>query len=489
MVSSSVIIIRPAASRLLGSFYQSLGITLLATHLESAGIVVELRDEAFEDVEPESWEHQPAVVLFSLYIDDFAIGVALARRVKDAYPGTITMVGGPHVTLVGEAVPNIHDAFDVLALGDCLPEARTLIEALVSGNGPARIPSVLYPSVVDDDTPLLPSYKVWQQGRYFPLHPVEFSRGCRHRCPFCSDPVLRSGVKAQPLEHVLAQLRSLSSDKSAAFVRFVDSSFTSRRAEVDQLLTAIAREQLPLRWSTYAYASDIDEPFARNLASAGCVALFVGVESLSDEVKTGKRFAKNPMRIRESLKMLRDQGIFTHCNFIVGLPGETRSTFEETLEGILTLEPDSVGGGPFFLTPGTIFHKEAAHFGISILDDQWIARQHLNFHSAADYFRTATLSQGDMRSLAQEFRERIVSAGRVCWNLSDYALLCWLSIGGDQDDLVRLWRMSEGDAAAPEFLNVLREKDGVRLGPNAASGFVARLSGYAATSKVAQPAR
>jgi tRNA A37 methylthiotransferase MiaB len=45
--------------------------------------------------------------------------------------------------------------------------------------------------------------------------------------------------------------------------------------------------------------------------------------------------------------------IFVHGNFIIGLPSETPATVERRLRGIEKVGFDSIGGGPFFLTPGS----------------------------------------------------------------------------------------------------------------------------------------
>jgi len=87
------------------------------------------------------------------------------------------------------------------------------------------------------------------------------------------------------------------------------------------------------------------------------------------------------------------------------------------------------------------------------------------------YFRTATLTQERMKSLAADFRRWVQSELLACWNLSDYALLCWLSVGGETADLVRLWQEPEQALNEDERLvvDVLKEKTGVDVATHAAS--------------------
>ena len=76
---------------------------------------------------------------------------------------------------------------------------------------------------------LAPDYSVWPDDvRYFPVFPVEFSRGCRQHCPFCTDPVLRGGVAVDPVERTIGTLRTLAAVRTTrSGSKFVDSSLSS----------------------------------------------------------------------------------------------------------------------------------------------------------------------------------------------------------------------------------------------------------------------
>ena len=231
----------------------------------------------------------------------------------------------------------------------------------------------------------------------------------------------------------MATLETLASENGQIWVRFVDSSLSSLGTSLDRLLDALTAACLPVEWGAYAYPHDIGAALAGRLARAGCRALFLGIESLAQGVRVGKHHAKNPGEVARAVDTLHDHGIFVHGNFIVGLPGETVATVEETLSGLAGIRFDSIGGGPFFLTPGSTFERRPATFGIRILDPAWPIHQHVNFYDPAHaYFATATLTQAQMKHLAAVFRRRVEDEHLACWNLSDYALLCWRSVGGDR---------------------------------------------------------
>ncbi len=318
------------------------------------------------------------VAAFSLYIDDFARGIELATIAKQA--GLVTVVGGPHATLLGDDVLAATGAFDLVGVGDCLPAVMPVIAGLARGGAvPANRIAGDGAGVARMDG-LAPDYGIWPDERYFPVFPVEFSRGCRQHCPFCTDPVLRRGVAVDPVGRTMATLEALVREHGRIWVRFVDSSMSSLGADLDRLLDAMIAVGLPLEWGAYAYPHDIGASLAARMARAGCRALFLGIESLAEGVRVGKHHAKHPGEVARAVDTLHEHGIFVHGNFIIGLPGETPATVEETLTGLAGIRFDSIGGGPFFLTPGSTFERRPHKFGIRILDPGWPMRQHVNFY-------------------------------------------------------------------------------------------------------------
>lgn len=478
-----MLIVRPEPSRGLGAFYRNLGLTMLATHAHAHGLEARLVDLTFDNFEA-ALASGARVAAFSLYIDDFARGSKLAATAKRA--GLATVVGGPHVTLLGVDVLATGDAFDLVGVGDCLPEAMPVIAGLAHGGDAPVMRMVgggMGPARMDD---LQPDYSIWPDSRYFPVFPVEFSRGCRQHCPFCTDPVLRRGVATDLVERTLRTLRTLAAEHGRIWVRFVDSSMSSLGPDLDRLLDAMIAVDLPVEWSAYAYPHDIDGRLASRMARAGCRALFLGIESLAHGVRVGKHHAKHPDEVARAVDLLHDNGIFVHGNFIIGLPGETPDTVAETLAGVGRIQFDSVGGGPFFLTPGSTFERRPDKFGIRILDPDWRIRQHINFYDSDHvYFATATLRQDQMKALAADFRQAVQAEHLASWNLSDYALLCWLSVGGDTTDLVSLWQRPDSDLTPSEHLvvSILKEKSGVGARVQAAS-FVATVRELATAAAV-----
>lgn len=456
----------------------TLSSTLLYSHIRASGFEVSLLDLAFEDDYVAELEKDPPRAIFlSLSIDNQNLSLQIIKDVKARFPECLVFVGGPQATILGTKLFDLAPEINVIGIRDCIPECMKILEdAIKSPTVPLQC--TISGQSADFGCGLLPDFKMWQLDRYFSVFPVEFSRGCRNRCPFCSEPVLRQSLHIKSVETMIEELRFLADRFEARFLRFVDPSFTSCGEAGLQLLEALIRENLQFQWGAYGYCNDITPKTAVLLRRAGCKALFLGIESLSSGVRSGKRCGRNRDSVNKALCLLRDNDISSHCNFIVGLPGETRESFEQTVLAIEGLQSDSVGGGPFFLTPESYFDRHPASAGIRILDPEWKAKQHTTFHKPDyEYFCTTTMGQAAMKELAQQFAGRISASEDIMWNMSDFVVLPWLSVGGTVNQLRTFWKIREENIHNGNTFvrSVLKEKCNVEHGPSQMRQYISNL--------------
>ncbi|HUY45677.1 MAG TPA: methionine adenosyltransferase [Streptosporangiaceae bacterium] len=204
------------------------------------------------------------------------------------------------------------DAFDLIGVGDCLPEVMPVIAGIARGGSRPATRVIGEGTATARMDSLAPDYSLWPAGRYFPVFPVEFSRGCRQHCPFCTDPVLRRGVAVDPVERTMATLETLAAGNGRIWVRFVDSSLSSLGTSLDRLLDAMTAACLPVEWGAYTYPHDIDAGLTARLARAGCRALFLGIESLAQGVRVGALAER--MSVAYSRYCLQNFGAVLHHN-------------------------------------------------------------------------------------------------------------------------------------------------------------------------------
>jgi len=188
-------------------------------------------------------------------------------------------------------------------------------------------------------------------------------RGCKSRCTFCLWPQTVGGhsYRTRSVEHVrdeIAWARKAFPQVKEFF--FDDDTFTDDLPRAE----AIAKEmgKLGVTWSCNAKAN-VPRETLKVLKDNGLRLLLVGYESGNQQILHN---IKKGMRIDVAKKFTRDchdLGIAIHGTFILGLPGETKETIEETIKYACEINPHTIQVSLAAPYPGTFLHKQAIENG------------------------------------------------------------------------------------------------------------------------------
>ncbi len=204
------------------------------------------------------------------------------------------------------------------------------------------------------------------------LHPyvsLYTGRGCKSRCTFCLWPQTVGGhrYRVRSPEHVAAEIKlaqTLFPQVREFF--FDDDTFTDNLPRAE----AIARElgKLGVTWSCNAKAN-VPRETLKVLRDNGLRLLLVGYESGNQQILHN---IKKGMRIEVAKKFTKDcheLGIKIHGTFILGLPGETKETIEETIRFATEINPHTLQVSLAAPYPGTFLYDQAVANG-------WLDAEH-----------------------------------------------------------------------------------------------------------------
>ena len=191
-------------------------------------------------------------------------------------------------------------------------------------------------------------------------------RGCKSRCTFCLWPQTISGhnyrFRSIPkvIEEVEFILRELPQVKE---IFFDDDTLTDARERIEDLSRALGKlgfgkPGFPVSWSCNAKAN---VPFAtlKVMKEGGCRLLLVGYESGNQKVLHNIKKGLRVDVARQFTKDCHDLGIVIHGTFILGLPGETLETIEETIRYAIEINPHTIQVSLAAPYPGTFLYKQA----------------------------------------------------------------------------------------------------------------------------------
>ncbi|MCP3876381.1 MAG: radical SAM protein [Desulfobacteraceae bacterium] len=189
--------------------------------------------------------------------------------------------------------------------------------------------------------------------------PVTTSRGCSYRCKFCTCWKLCPQVHYKSLTALKNELRQIQEKNFVKHVRFTDDNFTANKNRLKKVLQMILDEGFTFTWSTYARAGSLTPEMVPMMAEAGCEFVNMGIESGSQTILDNMDKRLEREQIIDAIKRLNANEIYGEGGFILGFPGETIDTFEDTLDLVNSSRL------PFFQPNLFYFSKE-----MGVADDQ-----------------------------------------------------------------------------------------------------------------------
>ena len=323
------------------------------------------------------------VVGLSACLNQLTASLLLAGLIKKINKDIKIVMGG--ASCAGSMGPSLLAAFpqvDYTINGEGERPLLSLVRGLLEGNEkgsfegvssrhspPACVPSKIQIKRLDDLPP--PDYDDYFQElyslpaskRFFPVLPVEFSRGCWwRRCKFCNLNLQWSGYRAKSNERMAREILYLSRRYGTLDFSFTDNVLPRRAA-------ALFRE-LGSRSMDLGFFAELRAVHTRDeihaMARGGLHEVQVGIEALSDSLLSrldkGVRLIDNVAAMRHA----EEAGIRLSGNLIIHFPGSTEREVEETLETLDFVWPyRPLKTVSFWLGMGSPVHLDARSYGIA----------------------------------------------------------------------------------------------------------------------------
>lgn len=287
-------------------------------------------------------------------------GVALvAKLLKEAHPKAHLVVGGPHATPLAKEMLERIAAIDTIATGESDATFLELVGRLERGEPTKGIAGTWYregktlkegpprANVPDLDALASPH-------RYFDTHILMTSRGCPWACTFCgAETSWGRGFRSNSTAYVLDAIERVLARLPVKMIQIKDDTFTTNKKRVLELCRAIRDKGLRFFWSCDTRVDLLSEELLREMRLAGCQRLSLGVESGSQAIldRIDKKITVD--EILESTELAKKVGIKVRYYMMLGNRGETRATFQETLDFLAKAKPHEYIFSCLSIYPGT----------------------------------------------------------------------------------------------------------------------------------------
>jgi radical SAM superfamily enzyme YgiQ (UPF0313 family) len=283
---------------------------------------------------------------------------AMAARFRAA--GARVIMGGPHATLrPDEAARHC----DHLAVGEAEETWPQFLEEFHRGCAQTRYRSERAPTLRGIPVPR----RDLIERRRFTKGAVFATRGCPYACSYCNlKQIYHDGFRTRPIEEVLADIESM---RNRYFV-FWDDNFFGDREYAAALMKALKGRRR--KWAAQVSIDRCADDGILHLAKeAGCVYLFIGLESFSKEslASVNKGFNQVP-HYGEMIARIHRHKICVQAGVIFGFDSDTRAVFPDTLRACEELGIDGVTVSMLTPLPGTRLHDDLKRQG-RLTSEDW----------------------------------------------------------------------------------------------------------------------
>jgi radical SAM superfamily enzyme YgiQ (UPF0313 family) len=198
------------------------------------------------------------------------------------------------------------------------------------------------------------------------------TRGCPAQCTFCLWPQTLSGHpwrkrSTDDVAREMAKAKEYWPDVKEFF--FDDDTFNIQKARTIELCAKL--KPLGLTWScTSRVTTDFET--LKAMKEAGCRLLIVGYESGDPQILKNIKKGATVERARQFTKDCHKLGLVIHGDFILGLPGETRETINNTIAFAKELDVQTIQVSVAHAYPGTELYDYAVKNGFIMGDSKMV---------------------------------------------------------------------------------------------------------------------
>jgi len=339
--------IKRVRRRQLNNFTQ-ITMPYLAGFIDEAQYQIELVDEYNQRI---PYERAVDVVAITVNTPNATHCYRMAARFRAR--GITVVMGGPHATLRPDEAA---EHCDHLVVGEAEETWPQFLDEFHRGCARPRYTCAGTPSLHGLPIPRRDLIR----RRRFTKGAVFATRGCPYRCSYCNlKQIYAGGFRTRPVHEVMADIQSMGN----RYFVFWDDNFFGDSDYAVRLMTALKR--LRRRWAAQVSIDRCaDERLLRLARESGCVYLFIGLESFSEEGLASVNKGFNQVaRYPEIIRLIHNHGICVQAGVIFGFDADSKEVFANTLRACESMGIDGVTVSVLTPLPGTGLHDELKRDG------------------------------------------------------------------------------------------------------------------------------
>ncbi len=398
-----------------------LGLLLIASYIRERHPDIGISVNDLSGQKQKDWKIDFADVYgLTVYAPSFSVIEKIISKCRRKNPKAKIVVGGAHPS----SMPLIFgDDVDHVIIGEGEKPMSDILTSLKSDS------KTVLKRIIQSDEPvpfLFPAYDLVNLNSYhrtinkIKSIPYLTSKGCPYKCAFCGLNYMHeiSKVRFAEPELVFEHLERIKAMGIGA-VNFQDDNFSMRKGRFFKILDLI--KPLGLKFRCHGKAGQDNEEVYAKLAETGCTMVSWGIESGSQYMLDRMNKKSTVEDNYNVIQWAKKHGMIARVFFVIGFPGETRETLDETKKFIAEAQPDQYFVSNFVPYPGCSVWRDPKKYGIVKMEHDFDEYYQVNSKGYGGLtIDTEWLSRKQFRKLEKEFRQWLKDNIQMKGNLLDY---------------------------------------------------------------------
>jgi anaerobic magnesium-protoporphyrin IX monomethyl ester cyclase len=214
-------------------------------------------------------------------------------------------------------------------------------------------------------------YRLFSRDQIGEFVSTRTAKSCPFSCAFCAFPARAGKYTYSDVAIVERELDAIRDIGGVTTVSFIDDTFNVPKARFKEILRMMIKNKYGFKWnSTYRCDHGDDEAVAL-MRDAGCEGVFLGVESGSDVMLKIMNKSAKRADYMHAIPSLAKAGISTYASLVLGFPGETEQTVQETIDLLDEAKPDYFRAQLWYCDPLTPIWDDREKYGIKGCAFSW----------------------------------------------------------------------------------------------------------------------
>ena len=372
------------------SIFLPLGIGYLAAVLEQKGYKVDVIDCQITRPDQKTLEDKfrslnPDIIGITSATVTYLPALDVLKTAKIAVPKALTLMGGPHVTVLDHEAFTESSNLDIIVRGEGeqtilelakLVSERKLenlsqVQGITFKNKTQIIHNPDRPFIADIDSLPQPAHHHFDTNMYrlFGVNymPIITSRGCPSACTFClASKMCGHAFRGRSPSRVVDELEWLRDKFNAGAYAFYDDTFTFDLKRAYAICDEMQKRKLNLPWDCRTRVDRVNKELLAKLKATNCQLIHFGVESGSPEMLKLMRKGTTVELNAQAIKWAKEAGISVAVSLVIGYPTETPKMLQQTIDFLNKTKPDYVYMCEAVPYPGTELANFVQELGLEI---------------------------------------------------------------------------------------------------------------------------